>query len=210
MLKISKMLNLEIALLDITTADYISRSALKVNHRNNTVFCHTEASDSVEKTYEYFSGDENDDNIWRRPWSPSSDNISSKRLHSGFFVRRLRKTWTSFARHLVQSWFTSTQGEYQLVNLSQPTVNNSVQQPLRISKRDDEGVFQLSEDPDIDFGTRTIRPPMPLYDGSEAPDYTDDMGLNLHILDDLDIPEYQPIRTTSSKDKARRVLGLDT
>jgi hypothetical protein len=29
-------------------------------------------------------------------------------------------------------------------------------------------------------------------------------------LDDLDIPDYQPIRTTSSKDKARRVLGLDT
>lgn len=200
-------LNLEIAILGVTTADYVTRSALKVNRGHYPESCRLETADSMEKTYEYVSGDENDDNIWRRPWSPSTDTVSSKRLHSSHFTRRLRKTWTSIARHVVQPWFTSNRGEYQLVNLSRSST--SLYPPMHVSRDIEDTISRQIEEPDTDFGTRTIRPPMPLYDGSEAPDYAEDMGLNLHILNDLDIPDYLPSRTTISRDKARRLLGLD-
>ena len=202
---------LHIAFLGLTTAEYLTRTALKINRNSNSEYCRFDSTspDSVEKTNEYLSGDENDDNIWRRPWTPSPEAISSKKPYPGFIMRRLRKTWNAFARPLVQPWFSSNRGAYRLVDLSQPTSNNLSPHITHTTRRGDEGTNRSSEDNDLDFGTKTIRPPMPLYDGSEAPDYSDDMGLNFHILNDLDTPEYHTSKPAKSKDKARRLLGLD-
>jgi hypothetical protein len=206
-----KCATLNIAFLGLTTAEYLTRTALKINRSSNSEYCRFDNTtpDSVEKSNEYFSGDENDDNIWRRPWTPSSEAVSSKKPYPGFFLRRLRKTWNAFARPLVQPWFSSNRGAYRLVDLSQPIVNNLAPHITHTMRRGDESTNRSSEDKGIDFDTKTIRPPMPLYDGSETPDYSDDMGLNFHILNDLDIPEYLTSRPANSKDKARRLLGLD-
>ncbi|KAG2184254.1 hypothetical protein INT44_009269 [Umbelopsis vinacea] len=203
--------HIHLAFLGLTTAEYLTRTALKINRNSNSEYCRFDNTtpDSVEKSSEYFSGDENDDNIWRRPWSPSPEAVSSKKPYPGFIMRRLRKTWNAFARPLVQPWFSSNRGTYQLVDLSQPIPNNVEPHITHTTRRGDEGTNRSSEDNDFDFGTKTIRPPMPLYDGSEAPDYSDDMGLNFHILNDLDTPEHHKSRPAKSKDKARRLLGLD-
>lgn len=160
--------------------------------------------ETAEKLFGYMSGDENDDNIWRRPWSPSTDTTSSKRGYTGSIMRRVQKSWISFARHAVQPLFPSDRGNYQLVHLMpSPNINRKVTRPTRRQK---QSVFPESESDD-EFGTDTIRPPMPLYDGSVEPDYSHDMGLNLEILDDLDgLIEQRP----RSKNKARKILGFDS
>ncbi|KAJ2961357.1 hypothetical protein NQZ79_g3379 [Umbelopsis isabellina] len=193
-----------LTILGITTAEYFTRNALKVKAGKDR--CDLEAQDDGDTTEKlgYMSGDENDDNIWRRPWSPSTDTASSKRGYSGSIMRRIQKSWISFARHAVQPLFPSDRGNYQLVNLMpSPNINRKIPRPI---KRQKQGVFPDSESDD-EFGTETIRPPMPLYDGSQEPDYSQDMGLNLEILDELDdLLDQRP----RSKSKARKILGFDS
>ncbi|CAM0135571.1 hypothetical protein VKS41_005221 [Umbelopsis sp. WA50703] len=196
--------HIHLTVLGITTAEHFSRNALKIKADRDR--CDLEAhndDDSTEKLYGYMSGDENDDNIWRRPWSPSTDAISSKRWYSGSIMRRLQKSWIAFARHAVQPFFPSDRGNYRLVNLMpSPNISRKIPRPVKSRK---QGVFTDSESDD-EFGTDTIRPPMPLYDGSEEPDYSQDMGLNLEILHELD----DLIERPRSNSKARKILGFDS
>lgn len=185
-----------LAYLNINTIEYLNRPT------NNTSFCDDSDSDS---DYDYDDSDEEANNPWKKR-SHRSKHQSFTKYFKLRIVRvvahKLQRTWILIARKFVPGY------RYQRINSNGPCNNccgilsKKPQSPSRYRKNTSSrhDFSQKPDDVDMDelFATRTIRPVITLDD---EPDYDDDMGLDMTIL------EEKPARIPS-RSKAAKLLDI--
>ncbi|KAI8887532.1 zf-DHHC-domain-containing protein [Backusella circina FSU 941] len=188
--------HIKLAYYNINTIEYLNRPT------NNTNLCDDSDEDS---DYEYDDSDEEANNPWRRR-SHRSKNQPFIKYFKFRIIRiaahKLQRTWIMIARKFVPGY------RYQRINSNGPC-NNCCgiisKKPQSLSSyqkhtNSHHDFSQKSDDVDMEelFATKTIRPIITLDD---EPDYDDDMGLDMSIL------EEKPSRIPS-RSKAARLLDI--
>jgi hypothetical protein len=206
----------------MTTIEYLNLPA-KSNSYSNNIF------DSDEDDYYYSESEYSDEyhnHVWKRTLKPHPQwkGYSIYRL----VTHKIRRTWILIARKVVPNYkyrrLTNSKRTCDCCFFSfkrpqlLPMTSNS--RKKQRSKRDASRSDSMRDNVNMEefFATKTIRPIITL-DGEEAngsgPDYDDDMGLDLTVLDEFsddDDDKGEYIKKTKVKEnrgsKAARLLDL--